>query len=452
MTKRLLHFQIPLYLAVLILLTVLALGVFLFGYFTTRTYNYEVVLPENNGSRASLQYGSWPALANAGFFTETKNSFIAQRASFIEADLSSMKLRVYVEGVLQKEVSILTKGREGSWWETPAGLYKIETKEKNHFSSFGKVYQPWSLAFQGNFFIHGWPYYPNGTPVASSYSGGCIRLSSEDAEAVFSLVYVGTPVLVFEHDFASDNFVYREKTPLITGESYLAADVRSNSVLLEKNSDGVLPIASLAKLVTALVAAEYINLDKEIEITKPMIVKTSKPRLKIGQKVTAFNLLYPLLLESSNEAAQAFAFTLGEDRFVSLMNQKAKALGMDHTHFADATGASAGNVSTAQDLFNLGKYLYNNRSFILNLSAGKLLTSAYGRPQFANLENFNVFQDDPQFVGGKVGDTTQARQTILSIFNLTIASDTRPLAIIVLGSSDRAKDAATILNYIREQY
>ncbi|PIP46640.1 MAG: hypothetical protein COX15_00070, partial [Candidatus Colwellbacteria bacterium CG23_combo_of_CG06-09_8_20_14_all_42_19] len=83
----------------------------------------------------------------------------------------------YEKGVFVNEFAILSKGKEGSWWETPAGLYKVQSKEKEHFSSFGRVYQPWSMAFQGNFFIHGWPYYPGGRAVESTYSGGCIRLA-----------------------------------------------------------------------------------------------------------------------------------------------------------------------------------------------------------------------------------------------------------------------------------
>ena len=350
------------------------------------------------------------------------------------------------------EVNILSKGKEGSWWETPAGIYRIQSKEKSHFSSFGGVYMPWSMAFQGNFFIHGWPYYPGGEPVAKGYSGGCIRLSSDDAKAVFDLVEIGTPVLVFEQDFSSDNFKYNFKIPEISAKAYLAADLRNNFVFLEKSTKEQLPVASLTKLVTAAVATEYINLEKEITVDKNMIATTSLPRLKIGQRISAFNLLYPLLMESSNEAALAISGFMGKDRFVELMNEKARALGMENTAFIDPAGRNAGNVSTPEDLFNFAKYLYNNRRFILKTSAGKLDWSIYGSSIFPDLKNFNVFANDPDFVGGKVGETIEAKQTILSIFELDLGGEKRPIAIIVLGSDDNTKDAREILGYIKGNY
>ncbi len=105
------------------------------------------------GTSTEFEYGQNIELSHANFFQKTKNSLITQQADFIEADLTALTLRVYSKGEIQKEVPILTKGKEGLWWQTPAGLYKIESKEKKHFSTFGKVYTPWNLVFQGNFFI-----------------------------------------------------------------------------------------------------------------------------------------------------------------------------------------------------------------------------------------------------------------------------------------------------------
>lgn len=83
-----------------------------------------------------------------------------------------MKIQVYKGGNLFLEVPIVTKGRPGSWWETPAGLYRISRKEKAHFSGMGHVWMPWSMNFQGNFYIHGRTYYPDGTLTSTAYTGG----------------------------------------------------------------------------------------------------------------------------------------------------------------------------------------------------------------------------------------------------------------------------------------
>ncbi len=395
-----------------------------------------------------------PAL-DADFLGAKKKELIAIGDLFIEADLSAMKLSVWQHGQVIKEAPILTKGREGSWWETPAGVYTIQSKERNHFSSFGHVYQPWSMAFQGNFFIHGWPYYPNGEDVSSEYSGGCIRLSSDDAKAVFDLVQVGTPVIVFEKDFARDDFDYERHTieASMSARNYLAADLQNNFVFTDKDRALPVPIASLTKLMTALVAAEYINLDKPITISaNAASVYTSLPRLKAGESRSAYQLLYPLLEESSNQAALAYADYLGRDRFVELMNKKAASLGMSHTHFTDPAGMDAGNISTTEDLFLLAKYLLNNRSFILKITSGTLGGNVYGPTEFKDLKNFNVFTGEADFVGGKVGKTNEAGETMLAIFNENFEGTERPIAIIVLGSGNKADDVRNLKNAILNAY
>lgn len=434
----------------------LALVVFaVWGYLSFRavTYSYNLSVPGSQGAATALEYGAAPALANADYYNRVRASFIDQKVSFVEADLSTMKLRVYTDGVVVKEVDIKTKGREGSWWETPAGLYKIEAKEPNHFSSIGHVYQPWSMVFQGNFFIHGWPYEPDGTPVSSAYSGGCIRLTTDDAKAVYDLVSVGTPVLVYEKDFTADSFHYVPKQPAVGASEYLVADLKSNSVIAERDISTVVPIASVTKLVTSLVSAEYINLDKTITITPEMIVTTSKPRLYAGQKITVYNLLFPLLEESSNEAAEAVARLVGKTYFVGLMNKKALAINMSNTSFVDPSGAGDGNVSTAEDLFSLAKYIYNNRSFVFNISSGKITGSAYGESLYSDLGNFNKVPGvTAEFVGGKIGKTTAAEETYVGVFNETINGQVRPIVVIVLHSPDAYADTKALLDYVEATY
>ncbi|MES2436381.1 MAG: L,D-transpeptidase family protein [Patescibacteria group bacterium] len=435
-------------------LLVVQLSIFAVVFWAYRMTTAEYLLPVSpNSVKAEFAYGSRPGLMNADYFKEVKDTFVQEQASFIEADLSAMLVRVYKEGVMVKEVKILTKGREGSWWETPAGIYKIESKSKNHFSSFGKVYQPWSMAFQGNFFIHGWPYYPDGTPVASAFSGGCIRLADEDAKAIYDLAEKNMPVLVFEKDFAPDSFSYNAKKPDLSATNYLVADLKNNYVFLEEGVDAEVPIASVTKLMTSLVAAEFINIDNEITITESMIASTSKPRLFPGQKVSIYNLLFPLLMESSNEAAEAIARSAGRDRFLGLMNQKTTALGMSHTSLTDPAGFQPTNISTARDLFQLSKYLYNNRSFILKLTAGQVTNSAYGNSQFTNLQNFNAIPGiNAKLIGGKVGKTTAARETAVLVYDMELQGEKRPIVIILLGSEDRSADAIKAVNYVKAIY
>lgn len=443
---------VPIYLVSLIVLLTVIGSLGLSIYFRKEIESRQIRIPTGSINADDLQYGSIPALANEDFFNSVRNQFITEKATFIEANLSEMRLRYYKDGIVTLQFPIKTKGREGSWWETPAGLYKVESKIKNHFSAFAKVYLPWSMPFQGNFFIHGWPYYANGSPVSSSYSGGCIRLSTEDAQVLYEAVQTNTPVLVFEKDFGKDAFQYEPGVSSITANSYLAADLKNNFVFAEKNSKAAVPIASITKLMTALVAVEYINIDHTLVVNKSMIVPTSKPRLAVGDEYSIYDLLHPLLMESSNEAAEAIAGYLGRDYFIGLMNKKAKAIGMTQTVFTDPAGRDAGNISSAEDLFALAKYLYNNRSFILKMSNGKADSPAYGPSAFSGLQNFNVFGNDPTFLGGKVGQTEAAKQTIISVFEGELQGQVRPYVVIVLGSDDNGGDANRLLTWTKETY
>lgn len=444
--------EVHLYIAIPILLAVAA-GVW-FGtkiYSVNVTYSYELMLTQNTAAATPLVYGSWSALEDQDFFTRVLQQFIDQKVNFIEANLSDMTLKVFIGGEVQKSVPILAKGREGSWWETPAGLYAIESKEKSHFSSFGKVYMPWSMPFDGNFFIHGWPYYPDGTAVASTYSGGCIRLGDDDAKAVFDLAKVGMPVLVYKRGFQPDNVRYRVTPPNIGAESFLAADIRSNFVMGEKSSNSPLPLASVTKLMTALVSVEYMNIEQEIMITPEYLVPTSVPRLASGEKVSLYNLLYLLLDESSNEAAEAIAGNIGRDRFIGLMNAKAKAIGMTQTVFLDPSGRDNGSTSTANDLFTLAKYLFENRSFILAMTRGDVDPRVYGGVAFQHVQNFNLFAGDPDFIGGKVGKDA-AGESLLAILKFHENGEERDVVFILLGSPDYIADGTALRMWAESTY
>ncbi len=399
-----------------------------------------------------LHYGVQPLLSQPNFFAQTRERFVADKLSFVEADLTQMRIRYYENGVELFSAPILAKGKEGSWWETPAGLYQIEDKMEDHYSSFSNAYQPWNMVFQGNFFIHGWPKDKNGMPLTSDYSAGCIRLEDTDAERLFNLVSVDTPVLVHEVDFESDDFVYEPKGPEITATHYLVADVESNSILASSDLDAVAPIASVTKLMTALVAAEHINLDDTVYVSQERYVTTLIPRLQGRNYVSMYSLLQLLLVESSNEAAEVIATQVGRERFIELMNEKALALGLLHTTFADPSGLEDENVSTVSDLLRLVQYIHHNRSFILELTHDQNLPTAYAGGQFGELENFNVVEDDETFIGGKIGETMAAGQTSVSLHELDINGTKRTLAFIILGSKERNDDVHRLLDYTRQQF
>lgn len=413
---------------------------------------YSISVSDGSAQGIDLEYGALPALSDPSYYGDVITELRRGGASFIDANLSTMKLVVYVHGTSTLEVPIMAKGKVGSWWETPAGVYKIQTKEENHLSSFGGVYMPYSMDFQGNFFIHGWPYYEDGTPVATSFSGGCIRLSTEDARKVFEHSQVGMPVVVYNEAPGHDGFSYQLKGPSVTAANYLVADLENHTVLMNRSASSTAAIASITKLVTALVATEYINLDKSISVSREALVYTSVPRLKAGQEYRAYDLLFLLLQESSNEAAEALARSIGRERFVSLMNEKVRAIGLERTLFSDPSGAK-NDISNPEDLFTLLKYIYSNRQFVFSITAGTLADSAYGTPSFAGIANFNKLKNMPaEFVGGKIGQTNDAGETFAGVYKVKVGSEDRLIAVVLLGSRDAQADVSKLLAFVKSQY
>ena len=140
--------------------------------------------------------------------------------------------------------------------------------------------------------------------------------------------------------------------------SALVLDQSGQRVLYAKNIDWVVPIASITKLMTALVVLDSgLPLDERITISKEDRdgLKGTRSRLAVGMTVTREDLLRLALMASENRAAAALAraYPGGTSAFVAAMNQKAVKLGMWHSRFVDGTGLSNGNVSNAQDLSRL---------------------------------------------------------------------------------------------------
>ena len=413
-------------------------------------YTLEIKVP--NEGRTAFVYGERPALSNPDFYQKTRTELLKGNVDFIEVNLSSIILRVYKDHAMVKEVPILTKGKKGSWWETPAGLYKAETKIKSHRSSFSPVSTMWNIPFQGNFFIHGWPYYTaDDTPVSSTYSGGCIRLSDTDAKDVYDMVALGMPILVFEESSIKDTYTYSPNIPPLSAKNYVAVDLQNNFVFLEHDTKEQKPLSLFTKLVTALVATEYLNIEKEIKITDAMVVETHTPRVLVGKSYSVFQLLFPLLMESSNESASALSSTIGQARLVSLMNDKARSIGMTSAQFVDATGIDKGNTGTVEDVFHLARYLYDYRKFILGLTNNVVDNGAYGSPHWNDLEG-NLFKNDPGYVGGIAGFSLDNKQMALAVFDVNFHGVMRPIAFVALDSDDIPRDIRAMVEYVKNAY
>jgi len=145
---------------------------------------------------------------------------------------------------------------------------------------------------------------------------------------------------------------------VLQSSAALVQDQATGAVLFEKNAGAVLPIASITKLMTAMV-----TLDAKPNLQEIMVIgdedvdalKGTRSRLKVGTQLTKEEMLRLALMSSENRAAAALSryYPGGRPAFVAAMNRKAEALGLSGTHFLDSTGLTSANVSTAKDLVRM---------------------------------------------------------------------------------------------------
>jgi len=158
--------------------------------------------------------------------------------------------------------------------------------------------------------------------------------------------------------FSAPVFGRELRQPALKSQAALVVDQQSGEILLGKNMESTLPIASLTKLMTAIVTLDAeLDPDEPVTITKADVdrLRGSQSRLRVGTTLTRDELLHLALMASENRAASAIASSYpgGKDACVLAMNLKSRLLGMSGTRFEDGTGLSGRNVSTAQDLAKL---------------------------------------------------------------------------------------------------
>lgn len=192
------------------------------------------------------------------------------------------------------------------------------------------------------------------------------------------------------------------------GKAYIVMDSYNQTVLEGKNQDYVQSVASISKIMTAIVAIENGNLDDEYEIGEEVNQAWgSGVYIHIGDHINLRDLLHGLLLRSGNDAANVIAKNIGGDitTFVKMMNEKAQALKMTHTHFSNPTGLDeedAGNQSTVYDMALLMSYCSQNSIF-----NDIVMKESYKREDGGGTwQNKNRLLKEYEYcVGGKTGFT-----------------------------------------------
>lgn len=240
--------------------------------------------------------------------------------------LDTMRIELRNGTTTLENIGIVSIGKPGSYYETVGGAYANDYKIKRHFSSIGEVYLPWSVHVFGNFFIHGIPYYRNGNKVSSTYSGGCIRLTDEDAERVYDFVSVETPIVIVQQDM-------EEFFPTSTSTDTFAS-------------------MEATRYMAVIVSLEVLKQDEKIKDAD-------------GTDTTRRKLIPRLLNDKDDAVIAELARSLGDEVFLDYMNKKAAALGLTNTVFGSVDEAG---MTTADDYMRLMLYVADYKSYLVNLA------------------------------------------------------------------------------------
>jgi D-alanyl-D-alanine endopeptidase (penicillin-binding protein 7) len=232
----------------------------------------------------------------------------------------------------------------------------------------------------------------------------------------------------------------------------LVEDQRTGELLVQKNPHAVVPIASITKLMTAMVI-----LDAQLDLNEPLVVRKedidnlrhSRSRLPVGTNLTRQEALLLALMASENRAAHALGRTYpgGQEAFVAAMNAKARALGLTATRFTEPTGLSGGNISSAQDLARMVSAAYNY-PLIREFTTCEEAVIQSGR-RILSFHNTNRLVKSPQWQIGlsKTGFIDEAGRCL--VMQAEVAQ--RPVLIILLdaqGTMTRYGDANRIKQWM----
>ena len=242
--------------------------------------------------------------------------------------------------------------------------------------------------------------------------------------------------------------------PILNSRIAVAYDRKSGMVLWGKDENKRSAMASTTKIMTSLVLIENANLDETVTISaKAAGTGGSRLGLKKGDKITVRDLLYGLMLKSGNDAAVAIAETVGGnvEGFADLMNDKAKELGLENTHYVTPHGLDdPEHYTTAYELAKLTDYALNNTTFASVVNTKNYTVTINGYPKA--ISNTNELLGYLQGVNGvKTGFTNNAGRCLVTSIN----RDGFEIITVVLQADtkkDRTSDSMKLIEYIYTNY
>jgi len=235
--------------------------------------------------------------------------------------------------------------------------------------------------------------------------------------------------------------------PETSAEGVYVVDLPSFTPILERNKHIKFLPASTAKIITALVAFDIYKTDQIITVKKG-IEDGQVMGLVSGEKITVENLLYGLLVHSGNDAAYVLADNHGFEKFIDLMNKKAKELKMMDSYFKNPAGLDENNqYTTPFDLALAARVLLENPYLAKIVSTKEITISDVDFKYFHKLTNVNKLLGEIAGLGGlKTGYTEEAGENLVSFYK----KNGHQFIIVILKSQDRFYDTTNVINWIEE--
>lgn len=234
--------------------------------------------------------------------------------------------------------------------------------------------------------------------------------------------------------------------------SYVLLDQDTNRVLLSKNKDKPMLIASITKIMTCIIALENKNIS-DLVVVDDSIKESygSGIYISVGEEITLKDLLYGLMLRSGNDAAIMISTYISGsvDSFVDMMNQKAKEIGMKNTIFHNPSGLdnnTIGNTSTAYDMALLTSYAMQNKTYREIVKTKKYTAKTNLKTYIWHNKN-KLLQYD-YITGGKTGYTEKAKRTLVS----TASKNNLNLVVVTIKDSDDWNTHKSLYEYAFDNY
>lgn len=235
--------------------------------------------------------------------------------------------------------------------------------------------------------------------------------------------------------------------------SSIVMDMNSKRVLYKNNSEEIRSVASISKIMTAVLAIENANPDDMVTVGEEILTMYGTGiYVSVGEKISVKDLLYGLLLRSGNDAAVVIAnhVAKNEEEFVKLMNKKAQEIGMKNTTFINAHGLdddTTGNLSTAYDMAVLSSYA-NKYELYRKISGTKKYATQTDLKSYVWYNRNKLLSQYDFATGGKNGYTPKAGRTLVT----TATKDELDLTIVTLHDDYEYKTHISLYDYIFENY